>query len=509
MRNRLVRCAAVLGAATLLTTLPTSISATAAAKKLPTLTLGTIAGIKTFAAIDAELGNRAIHYQAVYDSLLKIEPDGSVKPWLATSFTYDAARTLLTLKLKTGIKFTDGKPFNADAAAKNLTRLKGSKGIGAPLIAAMTSAKAKDATTLEIALSGPDPAFVNYLGGTAGMMESPAAFNKPIEITAPVGTGPYTVDSGKTVADSVYTFKANPGYWNKGAVKYGSVVLKVIADPAAMINAIKAGEINGGNLINNDALDEVKGAGYSLLSHELDWAGLTLVDRDGKLGTPLKDVKVRQAMNFAFDRAAIMKAIAAGHGTVTTQVFRKNSPAFDPALDSMYKYDPTKAKALLTEAGLKDGFELKMAKVAILGEAVYVLLADQLGAIGIKVTWVDTELGNYFGDILTPKYAAFLMFLEQNGNDWQAMNFLTSKTAIWNPSHYSDAVSEDLYAKIQVANDKDRPALLKAYGKHITEDAWFVPMYRIEGNFALDSKTSAVGQNGNAVPFLFNFSPKK
>ena len=68
-----------------------------------------------------------------------------------------------------------------------------------------------------------------------------------------------------------------------------------------MLNAVKGGQLNGAKLINNDALDQVTGAGYTLNPFELDWTGLLLLDRDGTMNPALEDVKVRQAINYAFD----------------------------------------------------------------------------------------------------------------------------------------------------------------------------------------------------------------
>ena len=168
---------------------------------------------------------------------------------------------------------------------------------------------------------------LNYMSRNAGLMQSPKSFGAANEKSTPVGTGPYTLNKGKTTVGSVYTFDANPAYWNKSAQLYKQLVLKVISDPTATVNALKAKEIDAANLANNDVVAEVKSAGITVQNGELDWVGLTLVDRDGKMGTPLKDVRVRQAINFAFDRAAILKGYGVGFGTVTTQVFRKQSPA--------------------------------------------------------------------------------------------------------------------------------------------------------------------------------------
>jgi peptide/nickel transport system substrate-binding protein len=479
----------------------------AAVKRADMLTLGTIAKITDYSSASGEYGNRVDSYQAVYDSLLYAKPDGTVVPNLATEWKFSPDNLTITLKLRTDVTFTDGTKFDAAAAAANLNRYKAGKAPSASNLTLMDKATAIDPATLEIKMKESDPAILAYLARDSALMESPAYFGNAKEKTVPVGTGPYILDEAKTVPDSTYVYHANPKYWAPERIKYENLTIKIIEDPAAALNAIKAGEVNAMNLINNDALKEVTGAGFTLVPRELDWAGLTLVDKDGAMGSPLKNLKVRQAINMAFDRKGLLASFGAGHGTETTQVFRKASPGFDPALDSIYPYDVAKAKALLAEAGFAAGFELKIPKVAILGEAVWVLIADQMKAVGINVTFTDVPPQNYFPDILTPKYPAFLMFLEQSSNDWQAINFQLAKTAIWNPSHYGDATSDGLVAKIKDTTGAEQAALVKQLGKYVTEQAWFAPWYRIEANFAIDKKNKVEQQAGNAVPYLFSFSP--
>ena len=473
-----------------------------------TLTIGTIATlVNGLSASSSEAGNRISAFQALYDPLLRANPDGSLSPWLATEWSYNDDNTVLTLKLRDDVKFSDGTALDAEAVVGNLTRFQTGKSPDASNLSAMASAKAVDATTVEITLSAPDPAFLNYLGRNAGLIENPASFDAADEETNPLGSGPYVLDVAKTVPDSVYTFKANEDYWAADSIKYDNLVIKVIEDPAAGINAIKAGEVNAINLVNNDALDEIEAAGWDLHATELDWVGLTLVDRDGSLGSPLADVKVRQAMNFAFDRQAILDGYGAGYGTITSQVFRKESAGFDASIDTMYAYDPAKAKALLAEAGYPDGFTIDMPSTTLLGEAVYAIIADQLSEVGITVNHVD-ETADFFGALLTPKYPAYLMFLEQNGNDWQFINFMLSESAVWNPSHFTDETSADLISKIQTASDSERDALVKELGTYVTEQAWFVPWYRKQSTFVTDGTTDVQLQAGNAVPYLWNFVPQ-
>lgn len=473
-----------------------------------TLTVASLARLTGgFSASASEVGNRALFYQAVYDGLLRMEPDGTLVPWLATEWSYNDDRTVLTLTLRDDVKFTDGTPFNADAAAQNLLRFKDGTSPDASNLSRMTGATAIDATTLQITLSEPDPALLGYLARTAGNVQSPATFGAADEASNPVGTGPYTLNQGETVADSVYTFDANPDYWAPELIKFNRLVIKVIEDPTATLNAIRAGEVNAANIISNDSIPEVEAAGWTLYHQELDWVGLTLVDRDGSMGSPLGDVKVRQAINHALDRASILEGIEAGLGTVTTQVFRKDSSGFDPALDELYPYDPEKAKELLAEAGFADGFSVDMPTVSVLGEATFAVIRDQLGAVGIDVNYVD-ESSDYFSAILAPKYPLYYMILEQAPNDWQAVNFLLSKDAVWNPSHYSDATTDELVSTIQSTEGDAQAAAVKELGTYVTEQAWFAPLYRKQATFATDSSIDVQLQAGNGIPYLFNFSPK-
>ena len=243
----------------------TSAAAPAAAKRADMLTLGTIAKIVDYSSAAGEYGNRVNSYQAVYDSLLYAKPDGTVVPNLATEWKYSPDNLTLTLKLRTDVTFHDGTKFDAAAAAANLNRYKTGKAPSASNLTLMDKATAIDPATLEIKMTDSDPAMLAYLARDSALMQSPATFGGAKEKTVPVGTGPYILDEAKTVPDTTYVYKANPKYWAPERIKYENLTIKVIEDPAAALNAIKAGEVNAMNLINNDALKEVTGAGFTLV----------------------------------------------------------------------------------------------------------------------------------------------------------------------------------------------------------------------------------------------------
>ena len=472
-----------------------------------TLTLGLIVPATTFSAQDMNFANESPYGQAVYDTLLKADPQGKLGPSLAKEWTYDAAKTTLKMTLRDDVTFTDGQKFNADAAAKNLIRFRDGHSPNKSFLGALKDAKAVDDTHLELTLKESDPGLLIHLSQNAGMMESPGAFNSPDIKTKPVGSGPYVLETAGTVVGTTYTFSKNPKYWDPSSVHYDKLVLKVLQDPTAMLNAIKGKQLNGAKLSTNDTLDQVKGAGYALHAFELDWTGLLLLDRGGKLNPALKDVRVRQAINYAFDAQGLLKAVGKGHGTPTAQIFPTSSAAYDQALDGHYGYDATKAKQLLSDAGFPNGFELAMPRAAAVGTTLWTLIAQQLKDVGITVKYTDAG-NNFISDVLAPKYPATWLQLQQDP-DWPLINFELTPDAVFNPFHTNDPKVTELVKKVHDAKTDDEAApALKELNTYVVEQAWFAPWYRIESNYATDAKTDVQPQVGNAYPYLWNFVPK-
>ena len=326
-----------------------------------TLTLGVITPATTFQAPDMNWGNESPYNQAVYDSLVQASPTGVIEPHLATAWSYNAARTVLTMTLRTGVKFTDGTPFNASIAVKNLEAFQKGTSNNASDLVNMASATAVSPTKLVIRLKQPDPAFLTYLGEAAGSQESPKAWSSPTAATVPVGSGPYLLDTQATVVGSSYVFTANPNYWDKPEQHYSKIVMNVYSTATTVLDAIEGGQVNAANTFDDTTIPQIQDAGFTVYPLQLNWAGLSLFDRNGTMSGPLGNVKVRQAINDAFDRAALLKDMSDGYGSVTTQVFPPNSPGYESSLNSYYSFDPAKAKQLLAEAGLPPWIHLEHA----------------------------------------------------------------------------------------------------------------------------------------------------
>ncbi|WP_349428806.1 ABC transporter substrate-binding protein [Microbacterium sp. LWS13-1.2] len=473
-----------------------------------TLTLVALSAPVTFDPAGSEWGNRSPFYQAVFDTLLLATPEGTIEPWLATEWSYNDDNTVLTLTLRDDVTFTDGSKLTGDVVATNLLRYKEGTSPNAGSFASVTSVEAPDDTTVVITLSAPDPALLNYLTRDAGLVGAEASLESADVATTPVGSGPYSLDTASTVTGTSYTYTKNPNYWNPDVQHYDSLVINVLTDTTAVLNTIKAGEANGVKLNSNDTAAEVEAAGWTLSANELDFQGLLLLDRAGEMNPALGDVRVRQAINYAFDRPSMLTALQADRGTVTTQVFPASSSGYDPDLDEYYTYDPEKAEELLAEAGYADGLTIAMPSMSVFGTTVYALIAQQLADVGITVEATDVPVGNFVGDLVAPKYPASFMALEQNP-DWQLIQFMIAPPATFNPFHSQDPQVDDYLQQIQFGDDATQASVVKELNRYIVEQAWFAPFYRVAGSFATDPNTTVEMLPSNIYPAIYDFQPKQ
>lgn len=470
------------------------------------LTLTTVLAPVTFDPAGSEWGGRAPFYQAVYDTLLLATPEGTVEPWLASEWAYNDDNTELTLTLRDDVVFSDGSELTAALVVENLERFKNGTSPNAGYLAGVSGFEAPDEATVVIALGAPDPAMLSNLTRDAGLVAAESSFDTADLATTPVGSGPYVLDAASTVTGTSYSFTKNPDYWNPDVQHYDSLTINVLSDPTAQVNAVRAGEANVVALLNNDGLSEVEAAGWSTNPNEINFQGLLLLDRAGTTNSALGDVRVRQAINYAFDREGLLVALQAGLGTVTTQVFPAQSDAYDSELDSFYSYDPEKAKELLAEAGYADGLTINLPTIAGFGATTATLINQQLSDIGITVEDTEVPVGNFIGDLLAPKFPAAFMSLEQNP-DWQLIQFMISPTALFNPYKYADPQVDEYLEQIQFGDDETRSSAVKELNAYIVEQAWFAPFYRNQNSVASDPGTTIELMPTNTYPAIYDIKP--
>ncbi|QHK18491.1 peptide ABC transporter substrate-binding protein [Pseudarthrobacter psychrotolerans] len=467
-----------------------------------TLTIGARQDLASFDPGAFDTGAQVQYWQPVYDTLLNYTPEGKVEPNLATEFKYNETNTVLTLKLREGVKFSDGTPFNADAVKANIEHLKKATGVSVYMVGKVKVVTVVDPTTVQIELSAPDPAFTYYLCLVAGAMGSPAALETEGIKTVPVGSGPYTLDTAATIRGSQYTYVRNPDYWNATAFPYDSVVVKPMEDLTARLNAIKSGQVNSAE-VDSTVLSEARASNVKVNEHMIGWQGIMLFDREGTTVPALKDKRVRQALNYAIDGESINKNIYGGEGKATQQIFNPASPAFDEKLNAAYPYDLKKAKSLMADAGYAGGFELTMPTVP--GDLTGPYITQQLAEIGVKVTWEKVPNEALVPDVLKGKFAA-ASFGSSSGHPWRDISKMISGTAAWNPFKTKTAELDGLLAKVQSSTGDEQIAAYKAVNNYITDNAWFCAWAYTKSIQLTDHGTQVAMQAGSGVPYLRNYS---
>ncbi|WP_332759762.1 ABC transporter substrate-binding protein [Pseudarthrobacter sp.] len=476
-----------------------------AAAKTTTLTLGAVSEIRSWDPAQAHVGHALQPYQAAYDSLLLRQPDGKLSPMLATEWKYNDANTKLTVDLRTDVTFSDGAKFDAEAAKANLDHFKKANGPQMAQLTAVSDVAVVDADTIELNLTTPDPSLEFYLSQAAGLMGSPKALGTEAIKTEPVGSGPYVMDKAATVKDSQSVFTARKDYWNKDLQKFQKVTFKTLIDLTARTNALVSGQIDA-TLLDPKTGKQAEGAKMKLVATEVDWQGLLLLDRDGTKNPALANVKVRQAINYAFDRKTIVEQVLLGQGTPTSQPFGKASGAWTEELENYYSYDPAKAKALLKEAGYETGVVIDLPSVPGFDTQLAVI-KQQLSDIGITLNVGSAITNTFTTDVAAQKFTTMFFSLFQ-GEPWVATNQIISTKALYNPFKNT---TPELQAKIDAVEKggKDAGKLAQEVNKYVVEQAWFAPMFRVNQMYYHNAKVTVEPQVQQAVPSIYNYSPAK
>lgn len=477
----------------------------AAGTPATSLTLGTIQDVRSWDPAQAHVGHLLQPYQAVYDTLILREPDGKLSPMLATDWKYNATNTKLTVDLRTDVTFSDGAKFDAEAAKANIDHFKTANGPQMAQLSSVQDVTVVDADTIDINLTTPDPALEYFLSQAAGLMGSPKALGTEGIKTEPVGSGPYVMDKAASVKDSQTVFTARKDYWNKDLQKYSKLTFKILTDLTARTNALVSGQVDA-TLLDPKTGKQAEGAKMQLAANEVDWQGLLLMDRDGAKNPALKDVRVRQAINYAFDRKTILDQVMLGQGTPTSQPFGKASGAWTPELENYYTYDPVKAKQLLKDAGYENGLTLEVPSIPDFQTQISVV-QQQLADVGITLK-IGAALTNTFtSDVAGQKYTTMYFSLFQ-GEPTVAINQIISTKALYNP--FKNATPE-LDAKIDAVRNggADAGKLAQDVNKYVVEQAWFAPLFRVNQMYYHNAKVNVTPQIQQAVPSIYNYSPAK
>ncbi len=338
-------------------------------------------------------------YANVFEGLTRIDRDGAVQPALAKSWTVSDDGLTYSFTLHEGVSFHDGSGLEASDVVFSLDRARAEDSVNAQkaLFEPIESVAAPDAITVVVTLKRPTGHFLFNLGWGDAVVVAPesADGNK----AKPVGTGPFKFE--RWVQGDRVELVRNPDYWGD-AVELESATFKFIPDPAAAVAAMLAGDADAfANFPAPESLGQFEADTRFKVVIGSTEGETILTMNNGK--APFSDLKVRRAVAHALDRKAIIDGAMFGYGTPIGSHFAPHHPAYVDLTDR-YPYDPEKAKALLAEAGLADGFKATIK----LPPPTYArrggeIIAAQLAKVGIELEIIPVEWAQWLEQVFRGK----------------------------------------------------------------------------------------------------------
>ncbi|MBK1869368.1 ABC transporter substrate-binding protein [Taklimakanibacter albus] len=457
----------------------------------------------------------------VYEGLVRYDDQLKIEPALATSWE-DISPTVRRFHLRQGVKFHDGSAFNADDVLASLTRVSDPKSPLRGNLPAYQGAEKIDDYTVDIKVTENYPLILNDLTNilifdkewlVANNATAPTDVGAGIEgyaTTHANGTGPFKVVSRKP--DSETVFDVNKDWWDKPRHNIDRIVFTPISSPATAVAALLSGQID---YVEKAPLQDIprlkQSPGIQVLAGNELRTVFFLFNRANKLmasdtgdKNPFNDAKVREALYRAIDIDVLQKKVMRGLSRNTGSMVAPAIPGYVPELDERQSYDPEKAKALLAEAGYKDGFSFTFVcdnNVYVNEEEICQAVSAMWSRIGLKpnldtaptsIQTVKFESGKFDVGILgwanEPMIDSYSILV-------QVAHSKTGTSGVFNWGGWKDAEVDALIDAAGKELDREKrlglqsKALLK-----LKQNVDFLPLHQQPMAWALGPKVKSVVQ---------------
>jgi peptide/nickel transport system substrate-binding protein len=429
--------------------------------------------------------NAANVVNQIFNGLTWVDDEGEIVPALAESWEISEDGLEYTFKLRQGVKFHNGEDFDAQDVVTTFEhgRLPENaygyeyEGIEVEVI---------DDFTVKLTTEEPNPLLLRRL--SLQQLIIPTEYYQEVGFEGfekhPVGAGPFKFV--ESVEGERIVLEAFEDYWEEGLPKVARVVFRPILEESTRVAAVQTGEIHIANRIPAEEAQRLLGVqGIQVVRYPVDRVFYIAFNNlsSGK-GTPIENELVRQALNYAVDKQAIIDALFNGYADLITGFVTPDNLGYDDSLEP-YPYDPEKAKELLTEAGYPDGFEIGFAcpnGAYTNFEQVCEAVAGYLGEVGVTPAEGEIqfmESGQYW-DLEAKKELPPLFGDSWSTADGEALNRLEgalggvdASYAAWNTPEIQDYLD-----KISTTVDMEaRAGLYQGMQQLMYDDPPFIYLY--------------------------------
>ena len=444
-------------------------------------------------ATDTGAGTPFVLLYNVYETLVRIDEKGESKPLLARSWSVSSDGSAYTFKLEPNATFASGKPVNAAAVIASFERTRDGENTTEVLKKQMSHVKemrAVDERTVEVSLTGPSRRWLYDITSTAGIIYDLSSEQNLSE--QPAGSGPYVFS--RHDIGSVVSLARNKRYWGTGP-RVDEVNFRYYADANAMVTAMLSGQLD---IISNLAVPQSVSQ-FSDASRFKVLEGTTngeVVLGFNHSNPALSNLKVRQAINHAIDRRAVLDSVWGGKGTLIGSMVPPTDPWYED-LSNTYPYDPAKAKQLLEEAGYASGLTLRL-RVPTLpyGPPIAKLIAAQLRAVGIEVNVEELDFSTWLSQVYTQH--DYDMTVVAHVEPWDLPQFA-------NPNYYwkyNNPQFAELINKADAApTNTEQETILKEAAKLLADDAAADWLFLLPNLVVTTTEISGITTNATGLSF--------
>lgn len=443
--------------------------------------------------------NQMFAQSMVYEPLVRYQADGSVKPWLAKSWTHSADGKTWTFTLRDDVTFSNGEPFDAHAAAENFRAVLDNRQRHAwlELVNQIVDVKALGKSELQITLKSAYYPFLQELS-----LPRPFRFIAPSQfkdnetlrgIKAPIGTGPWVLQASKLNQYDVLV--RNDHYWgDKPSIR--QITVKVIPDPTTRAVAFETGDIdllygNEGLLpLDTFARFSQNPAYRTQLSQPIETVMLAL----NSAKAPTNELAVREALNYAVNKKSLIDNALYGTQQVADTLFAPSVPYANIGLRAR-QYDPQQAKDLLEKAGWtlpagksireKNGqplrIELSFIGTDALSKSMAEIIQADMRQIGVDVALIGEEESSVYARQRDGRFG--MIFNRTWGAPYDPHAFMSSMRV---PSHADYQAQQGLADKpiidkeigevLETTDETSRQALYKDILTRLHNDAVYLPI---------------------------------
>lgn len=402
----------------------------------------------------------------VFEGLVKPTPDGDLRPAIAETYKLSEDKCTYTFTLREGVEFHNGEPVTADDVVWSLSRCADDTDGKTPLVPAFSVVdriEKTDEQTVAITLREPSNEFLSYL--TTAII--PEGYEE--QDTKPVGTGPFRFVS-RTAQENLILERFE-NYWGEPAY-LDRATYKIMENADSLVMSLQSGAI--------DVCAHLTSTQTAQLGDEfqIEEGTMNLVQALylNHAETPFENEQVRQALCYALDKQAVIDMAFDGYGSpLGSSMYPAFGKYFMPELTDYYPHDPKKAKALLTEAGYPEGFQMTITVPSNYQPHIDTaqVVAEQLKEVGIDAKIELVEWGAWVSDIYQGRqFQSTMVGLDASNMTARALLERFTSDNAKNFINYNNAEYDELFEKARNAyDDAEQTELYQQMERNLTEHA--------------------------------------